>query len=89
MDKTVASPGTMLRAAVAELGEADVAYAYQVQGRVAGLERTARLAGEAFGHEDAVPLSVPGFGTLALSRFRARLSAGVSSMMMSLAPGAR
>ncbi|MDP3408153.1 hypothetical protein [Bosea sp. (in: a-proteobacteria)] len=66
-----------------------MAYSYQAQGRVAGLERTARLAGEAFGHEDAASLIGRGFAAPALARWRALMSAGLSSIMMSLAPGAR
>lgn len=49
-------------------------------GRVARLERTARLAGEAFGHEEAIPLSRLGLAAAASSRWFVWLSAGLVAL---------
>jgi hypothetical protein len=52
---------------------------------MAGLERAARCAGEAFGHDE-----VAGYGDAAFpSGWRARLTAGFSAMLGRLVPGAR
>ncbi|MDP3254405.1 MAG: hypothetical protein Q8S58_13670 [Bosea sp. (in: a-proteobacteria)] len=52
---------------------------------IAGLERAARCAGEAFGHEE-----LAGYGDAAFqSGWRARLSAGFSAMLGRLVPGTR
>ncbi len=56
------------------------------RGSVAGLERAARLAGEAFGHEEPAPLSLAATGP---SRWNAWLSAGLAAISGRLTLGIR
>jgi len=74
-------------AIIGEYGEVCVAFAYGTQVKLAGLERAARLAGEAFGHEEAGSLSGSGAASMFPSRWRLRLSAGLSAVMGSLLQG--
>jgi hypothetical protein len=48
---------------------------------VAGLERAARLAGEAFGHEEPAPLNRLGLAATAPSRWLVWLSAGLAAIV--------
>lgn len=66
---------------IAENGEAVVASGALVpRGRVAGLERAARLAGEAFGHEEPAPLNRLSLAATAPSRWLIWLSAGFAAL---------
>lgn len=57
--------------------------------RAAGLERAARLAGEAFGHEESAPLARLDLAAFHPARWLARLTAGLAAVAGLLAPGAR
>ena len=57
--------------------------------RVAGLERSARLAGEAFGHEEPAPLSRLNAAALQPSRWLLWLAAGLAATAGLLVLGAR
>lgn len=63
-------------------GETVVAYgAFVPNVRVAGLERAARLAGEAFGHEEPAPLSPLNRAAFQPSRWLLWLAAGLASLV--------
>ena len=72
-----APPAVMI---VEKWGEGVVAYgAFVPSVRVARLERAARLAGEAFGHEEPAPLSRLNRAALQPSRWLLWLVAGLAS----------
>ena len=77
-------------AMIAKNGEGIVASGALVpSGRVAGLERAARLAGEAFGHEEAAPLSRLGQPADHPSRWLVWLFAGLAAIAGLLVLGTR
>jgi hypothetical protein len=71
-------------------GEGVVAYGvFAPRISVAGLERSARLAGEAFGHEEAAPLSRLNGAVLRPPRWLSSLAAALASAAGLLVPGSR
>lgn len=67
---------------VKNMGEVIVASgALVARGRVVGLERAARLAGEAFGHEEPAPLTRLHLAALHPSRWLVWLAAGFAAIV--------
>ncbi len=73
-----------------KMGEGAVASGELVSmGRVARLERDARLAGECFGHEEPVHLARLNLPPVLGPRWLARLATGFTSTVGSFVPGLR